>query len=303
MQASEYLQAVLDNQTISKDDTEYKELQNQREVVEKLLRNSFKEANLTIRYGGSLAKGTMIRESYDLDIICYIAHDDTTAGETLEDIYNNVSKALSTEFFVQPKTSSLRLLGKDEAVKKVDFHIDVVPGRYVDDKKEDVFLYQATAEKSRLKTNLDKHIQHIKNSGLIDEIKLAKLWKARKAITDLKTFVLELLVIKILKEDTPPKTLEKRLTLFWQTLKDEKGKIAIEDPANPSGNDLSAYLATGMQTTLSLLASATLDLIDSSGWEAIFGDVKTPTDKEKIAAVTSATSKASTRTRPWCGQP
>jgi hypothetical protein len=303
MQPNEYLQAVLDNQSISKDDPEYKELQNEREAVEEILRNSFKGADLSIRYGGSVAKGTMIRESYDLDITCYFAHKDTTAGGTLEEIYNNVREALSTDFFVQPKTSSLRLMGKDEAVKQVDFHIDVVPGQYVDENEGDVFLYQASAEKSRLKTNLDKHIQYIKNSGLIDEIKLAKLWKARKAIMDLKTFVLELLVIKILKEDAPPKTLEKRLTLFWQTLKDEKGKIAIEDPANRSGNDLSAYLATGMQTTLSLLASATLDLIDSSGWEAIFGDVKTLTDKEKIAAITSATSKVSTRTRPWCGQP
>jgi len=301
MQASEYLQAILDNQSISKDDTEYKELQNKRETIEKILRNSFKEADLTIRYGGSVAKGTMIRASYDLDIICYFAHDDKTAGDTLEDIYNNVSNALSKDFYVQKKTSSLRLMGKDEAVKQVDFYIDVVPGRYVDEKKGDVFLYQASAEKGWLKTNLDKHIQFIKNSGFIDVIKLAKLWKVRKAM-DLKTFVLELLVIKILEEGKTPDTLEKQLTLFWQTLKDEKGKITIEDPANPTGNDLSTYLGTAIQSNLSMLSSTTLDQIDSSGWEAIFGETKKLSDKEKIAAITIAASKSSDRTKPWGGK-
>jgi len=301
MQASEYLQEVLDIQSISKDDSEYKELQNQREAIEKILRNSFKEADLTIRYGGSVAKGTMIRESYDLDIICYFAHEDTTGGKTLEEIYNNVSKALSTEFYVQKKTSSLRLMGKDEAVRQVDFHVDVVPGRYVDEKKGDVFLYQAGAEKGWLKTNLEKHIKLIKDSELIDVIKLAKLWNIRKAI-GLKTFVLELLVIKILKNGKPPETLEKQLTLFWQTLKDEKGKIAIEDPANPSGNDLSVYFGTAIQSNLSMIASTTLDLIDSSGWEKVFGPLKTPSDKEKIVAITSAAAKDSNRAKPWISQ-
>ena len=50
----------------------------------------------TIRYGGSKAKGTMIKEAYDLDMTCYFGHDDTRAGQTLEDIYGNTRKALES---------------------------------------------------------------------------------------------------------------------------------------------------------------------------------------------------------------
>ena len=56
-----------------------------------------------------MAKGTMNREAYDLDIICYFAHDDTSAGKTLEEIYNNVSEALKGNYIVEPKGSAVRL--------------------------------------------------------------------------------------------------------------------------------------------------------------------------------------------------
>ena len=72
-----------------------------------------------------LGRSTLIREYYDLDAICYFPHDDTAAGETLEDIYNNVEKALSTTYYVDRKTSALRLKSRDPQSFAKDFHIDV----------------------------------------------------------------------------------------------------------------------------------------------------------------------------------
>jgi hypothetical protein len=40
------------------------------------------------------------------------------------------------------------------------------------------------------------HLSHIKNSNVVDAIRLIKLWRVRKALM-FKTFVLELLVIKL----------------------------------------------------------------------------------------------------------
>src|SRR6266513_1722782 len=197
MTTKDYLTKVLASQTLADDSDELKALQEQRAKVEQLLRDRFKDSSPTIRYGGSKAKGTMIRDAYDLDIVCYFPHDDTSAGETLEDIYNNVRTALATAYVVEPKGSALRLKDSSEKTRGVDFHIDVVPGRFTDDKKSDAFLYRSTGEKKRLKTNLDVHIKHVKDSGVIEAIRLVKLWKVRNGLS-IKNFVLELAVIKLL---------------------------------------------------------------------------------------------------------
>jgi len=96
----------------------------------------------------------LIREAFDLDIICYFNYDDANAGDNLEDIFSNVKGALEKEYYVTPKTSALRLKSKDQQTKGLDFHIDVVPGRFVDSSKGDAFLHQAQGKKERLKTNL-----------------------------------------------------------------------------------------------------------------------------------------------------
>jgi len=93
MSANTYLADILASQALADDSDEVKALQEHRADVEKLLRDEFKDSSLTIRYAGSKAKGTMNRESYDLDIISCSASGDTTAGETLQDIYDNTQKA------------------------------------------------------------------------------------------------------------------------------------------------------------------------------------------------------------------
>ena len=46
-----------------------------------------------------------------------------------------------------------------------------------------------------MQTNLKTHIDHIKNSGCVPVIRLVKLW-ARRNNVEIKTFVLELFVIR-----------------------------------------------------------------------------------------------------------
>jgi hypothetical protein len=178
---------------------EIKALQKHRADVEKLIRDNSKDTALTIRYAGSKAKGTMNKESYDLDVISYVSSGDNTAGETLEDIYGNHKKALAKKYCVEPKGSALRLKGCDPENLGVDFHIDVVPGRFADEAKTDAYLYQASGDKTRLKTNLDVHLEHVKKSGVIDAIRLAKLSNVRNGLP-VRTFVLELAVINMLKD-------------------------------------------------------------------------------------------------------
>ena len=293
MSTNEYLQKVLKSQKLENDELEA--LEKNRGEVEKVLRDKF-GSGPTIRYGGSKAKGTMIRDSYDLDIICYFESDDTSAGDTLKDIYDSVKKCLDSTYYVEPKKSALRIETKEE---KVYFHIDVVPGRYTDEKKEDVFLYQSNGDKDRLQTNLQKHINYVKDSGLTDVIKLIKYWKIRNGL-QIKTFILELLVIEILKDTEEREGLDICLKKFWEQLKDKVDEIEIEDPANPTGNDLSELFDDSIKDSLSSLAKRALETTEQQGWEAVFGEMKSMDDEEKIKSINVIKEKNPSSTKPWC---
>jgi hypothetical protein len=67
---------------------------------------------------------------------------------------------------------------------------------------------------------------------------------------------------------------------IWTELRDNSSDLTVEDPANPSGNDLSKCLDDNLKSQLAATGKRTLEQIDSSGWEAVFGK----TEKEEKAA-------------------
>lgn len=296
MNTNDYLARVLESQTLADGSDELTTLQKHREDVESLLRDRFAECSPTIRYGGSKAKGTMIKESFDLDIACYFLRDDTSAGDTLEDIYTNTRSALQTKYFVDSKTSALRLKDTDPRRAGLDFHIDVVPGRFTDNAKSDAYLYQASGEKKRLKTNIDIHIEHVKESHVRDAIRLIKLWNVRNGV-GLKTFVLELSVIKLL-EGKKNWDLESQISHVWMEYRDNIDHLTVEDPANPQGNDLSGALDSARER-LRTVSRSTLALIESAGWAAVFGSVDAGSDDDNRAALRRVAAAVVAPTRPW----
>lgn len=292
MQAHDYLEKVLESQTLAEDSDELKKLRERRDEVEGHLRDAF-GSSPKIRYGGSHAKRTLVKDSYDLDLVCYFQRDDDTPGDTLEDIYNNVKAELAKHYIVEPKTSALRIKSLD----KVDFHVDVVPGRFVDEDSDDVFLYRASGDKCRLKTNIETHISHVKDSGVTDAIKLMKIWRTRNGVP-LKTFVLELLTIEVLDGSTA--AIDTQLRTVLEKLRDDPEDISMKDPANPNGNDLSELWNDSVRSTTSAIARSTLATVDAAGWEAVFG--KLPEDKSaaaKVAGLRAAASSVSSPARPW----
>ena len=298
MTTDEYLKKVLEAQTFEQGSQELEEVRKHRDEVETLLRSKYGRSP-RIRYGGSKAKGTMIRESYDLDIHIYFSHDDTVAGNTLEEIFENVAKTLETQYFVERKRSALRLTSKQQASLKTYLHIDVVPGRFIDDNEDFVFLYQNEGDKQRLQTNLGIQISHVHDSGVTDAIRLIKLWKVRNGLSHVKTFVLELLVVDQL-EVHKDAGLEEQLQIVWSAFRDHMDDMSVKDPANPEGNDLSTMLNEA-RSDLSFAAARTLRTIELSGWESIFGLVDTSSDEDKRRRLepiaVSITSAAVTK--PW----
>ena len=297
MTDNEYLETKLEEQTLTPGSLALRDLEKRGDEVKALLERKLPESNPTIKPGGSRAKGTMIKVAYDLDIICYFPRDDDDVGGTLKEIYETVEKVLAENYRVERKPSALRLREKAGVHPGMDFHVDVVPGRYIDGQSGDVFLYQHTAEKDRLMTNLEEHIDHVKRSGVIDAIRLMKLWRCRNGLR-IKHFALELLVIDLLSSMKGAR-LTNQLTFVWEKFRDESDSLSITDPANEN-NDLSDLLNAHVRSELSMVARSTLNVIETSGWEAVFGKVEDSdgADQRKLrlqAAVASVTAP----TRPW----
>jgi hypothetical protein len=293
--SNEYLKRVLADQTLAEDSAAMTTLRQHREEVEGLIRAKWPTASMTIRYGGSKAKGTLIKASYDLDIIVYVHCDEIELGSTLQEIYDNVASVLGEKFFVQRKTSALRLRVYGKGENGEDLHIDVVPGRYTDESKKDVYLHQENGEKERLKTNLQVHIDHIRDSGVIDAIRLMKLWRVQRGIS-LSSFIMDLLVIDLL-EGRKAWRLEDQLEHVLKELRDKSASLKVEDPANPHGNDLTPKLDQ-QRYTLGWAARGTLDLVEGSGWEAVFGKVDEDTSA-KVASLRRIAASVAVPSRPY----
>jgi hypothetical protein len=152
--------------------------------------------------------------------------------------------------------------------------------------------------KQRLKTNLQTHIDHIRDSGVTDAIRLMKLWKVRNGLS-IKTFVLELLVIELLARRRGA-GLSDQMLHVWTQMRDDPDSLRAEDPANPTGNDLTPLLVQ-VRGELEMVARTTLATIDSHGWEAVFGELEGNEESASSAVrvLTAAAARTTNPTRPW----
>lgn len=294
MTTDQYLRNLLSQQRLT--DEELDELRAHRAHVQTVLENYFSESSPDIRYAGSYKKRTMIRDAYDLDVACYFRHEDTAAGQTLREVYDACANALAEDYHVQRKRSALRVMEKGALVSRRDFRIDVVPGRYTNVERGDAFLHQEGGGKTRLKTNLQVHVEHIRNSGIVDAIMLLKLWRFQRSIR-IKTFVLELLAVGLLKYRKTAK-LSAQLEHVFTVFRDYADELRVEDPAN-SNNDLKP-LVDEARSDLAAWASRTLAYIDNHEWDSVFG--KLPKEVKTGAALSVAIGQAASRTppsRPW----
>lgn len=291
MTPNEYLTALLESQTLAEDSQELADLRARGDQVKALLASRFKAAAPSIRYAGSYMKKTLNRSSYDLDVTFRVPRHNDAAGETIEAIFDAVKDVLAESYTLEIKTSAIRLKGLDE--HKPDFHIDVVPGRFVDATKTDVFLHQTSGSKSRLQTNLDVHLDHVRDSGVNDAIRVLKILRDRYALP-WKTFVLELVVIELLSEKKE-KDLASQVVHVLTELRDNIDGIAVEDPAN-SNNDLSSLFDDSIRAFVSSVASTALTEIDGGRWDAVFGPLPV-SDEEKKDAIRIV--GGAVKSKPW----
>lgn len=299
MNANYYLKKVLEQQTLAEDSDEVKAMEQHRDDVEALLLDAFDDSSPDIEFGGSRAKGTMVKDNYDIDIICYFPREDSDPGDTLKEIYENVRDVLSDKYNVVERTTAIRLTSKDEDTLGQDFHIDVVPGRYVDEDCADAYLHVRKKKKKWLKTNLHKHITHIAKSKAVETIRLAKIWNCRSGLS-IKTFVLELLVVKAMAGANETSTgLAAAIEKFWKYLVDNRTELKVEDPANPTGNDLSDLIDAVRDDLCDEAVKALKDCTEGR-WEKIFGSVEEKSSISRVEVLNrTAGALSASAAKPW----
>lgn len=268
MTPHEYLKELLDRQSMNSNDAydpDVQELRNLRAQVERDLREAYGSVP-KLYYGGSFAKSTMIRASYDLDILVRFPQTDR---RPLRNIYAEVYDVLvDAGYTVEPKTVSLQLRGTG------GFHVDVVPARVRNNVNANVTLYK-NGEDTTLQTNLEVHVNVIRRSRARDLIRLAKLWRTRWNLP-LATFPLEQIVMIALTElddgvlhDEQGRSISKLtnydcyLLYVLRFLATHIKSIAIIDPANMN-NIITIPYETSEQVYEAALAS-----LNAALWEEV----------------------------------
>jgi hypothetical protein len=232
-----YLQQVLDGQRVppQAEDT----LRGIRDRLEQVLKGNWKTGDPRFYYGGSFGKRTMIRESFDLDLVVYFPQ---TNQFTVRAFYEGVEKRLKDNKYITERHNvAIRLPYKD------GFHVDVVPGRAMDDDYKYANLY-ASEQDTTKQTSIKIHIDYVRNGGHQEIIKLMKLWRLRHGVP-IGSFALELAIAQALYNSRST-SLEDRVLKVLEYLRDAYASARLVDPANSNNvvsDDVSGADKLGVQ--------------------------------------------------------
>ena len=204
-------------------------------------------------FSGSLAKGTGINIGTDADI--FISVSSSTPG-TLADLYDTLYNAVSQAGYTARKQN----VSIGTTVN--GYKIDLVPGRRQSQYGNDHSLFK-NKTRSWTQTNINTHINHVKGSNRIEEIRLAKTWRQLHNL-DFPSFYLEMVVIDSLKHSTVG-NLSSNFLKVLEFFRDNIASTRYVDPANTNNiisDDLSA-------TQKAIISSQAKTSRNQQTWEGI----------------------------------
>lgn len=259
MTINEFLKKLLENQKIAEN---FKaEMHKDRDYFEKLVNNIPELSRPTFYWGGSYGKNTMIKESYDIDILCYFPADEP---HPLEEIYMIVRDHI---IFAQPHAYQKNVAIRVE--KREGYHIDIVPAKRSGSDESTAYLYKSQ-ENRRLTTSVEKQIQIVRDFRRRDLLKLIKLWKSRNNI-DIPSFLVEIITIQV--NDDEKISIEGGLKKVFRFIASRIESCNIQDPANASNNIASNEVtAPSQKKKAKEIAKWCLeqDLDSVEGWKNVF---------------------------------
>lgn len=202
-----------------------------------------------LKLSGSHAKGTAITGTTDIDL--FISLNPTVGTcNTLEDVYNTLRNRFSGAGYA-PREQNVSI-GIDHTGLKIDIVAGVQQGILTQDHS----IWKRKRQ-TWTKTNIDKHIKDVKESGRISDIKAIKIWRKLKGL-DFPSFYLELTVIEALKGRSlfafSPS--ENFVTVMNYLVNDFTDKVIV-DPANQN-NEVSEELTDTEKQSIKQAAEITL---------------------------------------------
>ncbi len=193
---------------------------------------------LKAEFSGSLAKGTGINIGTDADI--FISVSSNTPG-TLADLYGTLYNAVTQAGYTARKQN----VSIGTTVN--GYKIDLVLGRRQSQHGNDHSLYKSKSG-SWTQTNINTHINYVKNSNRIEEIRLSKIWKQLHNL-EFPSFYLELAVIDALKYSTAG-YLSANFLKVLEFFRDSLPSTRYVDPAN-TNNIISDDLTAAQKMAIS----------------------------------------------------
>lgn len=190
------------------------------EKIYPILKNWGGDFLLSTDYAGSIAKGTSTSKGSDADVFLSLSSSTT---ETLENIYDTLfQRVLSAGY--SPRAQNVSI-----GVTVNGCSIDLVPARRISQYGNEHSLYRRKTN-SWTKTDVVAHVNYVKNSARIEEIKILKIWRS---LHDLyfPSFYLEMAMIDALYG----KSCNNLAVNTWTALEYLQNNIATQrfvDPAN-----------------------------------------------------------------------
>lgn len=223
-------------------------------------KNNGTTVNLDIQQSGSKAKGTAIRGKSDIDI--FLSFYDPNGYFTLKELYDEIYTYLKDYF------PNIRKQNVSIGIQYNGYDIDVVPARKVNTSNylryNDHYLW-SNKKQTRTLTNIQKHIDIVRNSGLINEIVIMKVWREQKRL-EFPSIYLEMLVIAAFQNNLCRSIpFENRIIHLFQYIRDNIESKQIVDPGN-SNNILSDDLSL---TEKRAIKNAAQQALDAKYWSDI----------------------------------
>lgn len=226
MSASNYLINILNKYQANTND-----LYVARRHFEPLMRRWGNNYFLELKDSGSMAKGTGINVNSDIDFLVSLSN---SLNMSLKDIFNNLLVFLRSSGFPQAKAQNVSI-----NVKFMDKSVDISPAhRHPGIYTNDHSLYLSRQDTWR-KTNIDTHINLVRSSYRVNEIKLAKIWRYNHQL-EFPSLLIEVMTIEALTGFHGDITQK-----FWRILEFIRDNISTRsfyDPGN-TNNNLSDLLA------------------------------------------------------------
>lgn len=191
--------------------------------------NNFSTATLEIQQSGSRAKGTAIKGSSDLDM--FLSITDRENEDTLKEYYNGLYDYLKRNGY------NVRKQNVSIGLKYKGMEIDLVPAKKCNSQSyqrlyerfNDHYLW-SNKKQARTLTNIQKHIDLIRNSNARNEIMLTKIWRNRFNL-DFPSIYIELMIIDALRNFNEY-DIGKRFLHVLYYIRDNIMDKKIVDPSN-----------------------------------------------------------------------